>query len=107
MSESNIEIVELYKQDFNEYDFSKLILQIKGPVINNFIVNCLRRISNYYRFYEVTEYKKNGYEMCPKCFITPCRYQLIRTFGVDKNCKCLFFVLTSSLPRLCLKCSIR
>ena len=45
MSESNIEITELYKQDFNEYDFSKLILQIKGPLINNFVVNCLRRIA--------------------------------------------------------------
>ena len=45
MSESNIEIVELYKRNFDKHDFSKLIIQMKGPSINNFIVNCLRRIA--------------------------------------------------------------
>lgn len=43
MSESNLEIIELYKRNFDKQDFSKLILQMRGSSVNNFVVNCLRR----------------------------------------------------------------
>lgn len=45
MNKSGIEIIELNKRKFGKYNFSKLVIQLKGPSINNFIVNCLRRIA--------------------------------------------------------------
>lgn len=45
MVKDNIEIIQLKKLDYSGQQYSKLILQIKGDEINEYVVNALRRVA--------------------------------------------------------------